>query len=48
MERECCDKCIWSLKRHFDVDMRYCKLKVIEVWSKSVPCPDYEGYDERF
>lgn len=48
MAENVCARCIWAVKRHFDVSMRFCKLKCIEVYAGSIPCSDYERYDETF
>ena len=43
-----CARCIWACKRDFDTIMVLCKLKNMEVYGDSVPCPDYERYDGNF
>lgn len=46
--QECCKYCIWAHKRDFDTCMRLCRFLNSEVWAESVPCVNYERYDETF
>ena len=48
MDRDCCSKCVWAKKREFDTAMRYCYHVHSEIYGESVPCVNYERYDDTF
>lgn len=48
MDKDCCARCIWACKREFDTSMRLCRLMNTEVYSLSMPCPNYEREGDNF
>lgn len=43
-----CEDCIWA-KRHVDNGpMWVCRLNYIDVYGRSIPCKDFEKYEEPF